>query len=84
MTGCPNGCGRSTVAEIGFIGTAYGKYNLQIGGDREGTRLNKLYKESVEETVILQELDSLFGLYKAERKDKETFGDYTQRKNIYL
>ena len=84
MTGCPNGCGRSTVSEIGLIGTAYGKYNLQIGGDREGLRLNKLYKESVEETVILEELDSLFGLYKAERKDKETFGDYTHRKNIYF
>ena len=84
MTGCPNGCGRSTVSEVGLIGTAYGKYNLQIGGDREGLRLNKLYKESVEEDVILQELDSLFGLYKTERKDKETFGDYTHRKNIYL
>src|SRR5262249_13402559 len=46
MTGCPNGCGRSYIAEIGFVGTAYGIYNLQLGGDREGTRLNKIYKEN--------------------------------------
>ena len=84
MTGCPNGCGRSSVSEIGFIGTAYGKYNLHIGGDREGTRLNKIYKESLEEKDILKELDSLFSQYKRERKKKETFGDYVHRKNIYL
>jgi len=84
MTGCPNGCGRSSVSEIGFIGTAYGKYNLHIGGDREGTRLNKIYKESLEEKEILKELDSLFSQYKGERKKKETFGDYVHRKNFYL
>ena len=45
MTGCPNGCGRSSVSEIGFIGTGLGKYNLNLGGDHEGYRLNKLYKK---------------------------------------
>src|SRR5579862_1948820 len=49
MTGCPNGCGRSTVAEIGFVGTALGKYNLHIGGDHFGMRLNKIYKENLDE-----------------------------------
>ncbi len=83
MTGCPNGCGRSSVSEVGFIGTAYGKYNMHIGGDREGLRLNKLYKESLEEEAILEELDTLLGLYKSERKGKESFGDFTHRKNIY-
>ena len=83
MTGCPNGCGRSSVSEVGFIGTAYGKYNMHIGGDREGLRLNKLYKESIEEEAILEELDTLLGLYKSERKGKESFGDFTNRKNIY-
>ncbi|MEJ0079517.1 MAG: hypothetical protein WDM78_00780 [Puia sp.] len=42
MTGCPNGCARSYIAEIGFIGTALGKYNLQLGGDHAGMRLNKV------------------------------------------
>ncbi|MEP6467202.1 MAG: NADPH-dependent assimilatory sulfite reductase hemoprotein subunit, partial [Parafilimonas sp.] len=50
MTGCPNGCGRSVAAEIGFVGTAYGKYNMHIGGDAAGKRLNKIYKENIEET----------------------------------
>ena len=83
MTGCPNGCGRSSVSEVGLIGTAYGKYNFHIGGDRQGARLNKLYKESLEEEAILGELDILFGLYKVERNVNESFGDYTHRKNIY-
>ena len=83
MTGCPNGCGRSSVSEVGLIGTAYGKYNLHIGGDREGLRLNKLYKENIEEASILAELDALLGLYKIERKGKESFGDFTHRNNIY-
>ena len=54
MTGCPNGCARSYIAEIGFIGTALGKYNLQLGGDHEGMRLNKVYKESLDEPAILR------------------------------
>lgn len=79
MTGCPNGCARPSAAEIGLIGTALGKYNLQLGGDRIGQRLNKLYKESLEEEAILSELDNLFAQYANERVDGETFGDYTNR-----
>lgn len=79
MTGCPNGCGRSSVSEIGFIGTGVGKYNLNLGGDHEGYRLNKLYKESLDETAILSELDALFGDFKANRNNKESFGDFTYR-----
>ncbi len=79
MTGCPNGCGRSVAAEIGFIGTAYGKYNMQIGGDRNGERLNQLHKQNIGEEEILIELDKLFGLYKSQRKPAETFGDFAWR-----
>lgn len=79
MTGCPNGCGRSPVAEIGLIGTAYGQYNLHIGGDRIGERLNSLYKESLTEEGILAELDTLFSSYSSGKKNNETFGDYTHR-----
>jgi sulfite reductase (NADPH) hemoprotein beta-component len=79
MTGCPNGCGRSSVSEIGFIGTGLGRYNLNLGGDHEGYRLNKLYKESLDEKSILTELDILFGEFKANRKKKESFGDFTYR-----
>jgi sulfite reductase (NADPH) hemoprotein beta-component len=80
MTGCPNGCARPYAAEIGFVGTAMGRYNLHLGGDRQGTRLNKLYKESLDETAILGELDNLFGLFKKDKKKEESFGDYAIRK----
>jgi sulfite reductase (NADPH) hemoprotein beta-component len=82
MTGCPNGCGRSVAAEIGFIGTAYGKYNLQIGGDRNGERLNVLFIQNLDEAAILEELDSLFGAYKAARKKGQSLGDYAHE--VYL
>jgi sulfite reductase (NADPH) hemoprotein beta-component len=82
MTGCPNGCARSYIAEIGFIGTAPGKYNLQLGGDHTGMRLNKVYKESLDETAILQELDLLFGRFAKERNAKESFGDFAVRKKL--
>lgn len=81
MTGCPNGCGRPYVAEIGFVGTSYGHYNLHLGGDRIGSRLNKVYKEGINEETILQELDNLFSIYSKERKKKETFGDFAKRVN---
>ncbi|HSF44689.1 MAG TPA: NADPH-dependent assimilatory sulfite reductase hemoprotein subunit [Chitinophagaceae bacterium] len=82
MTGCPNGCGRPTLAEIGLVGTAYGKYNLHLGGDRLGLRLNRKYKENIGEDEILEELDVLFGAYSREKLEAETFGDYINRKNL--
>ncbi len=82
MTGCPNGCARSYIAEIGFIGTALGKYNLQLGGDHAGMRLNKVYRESLDETAILHELDILFSQFAEERKAKESFGDFAVRKKL--
>lgn len=84
MTGCPNGCGRSPAAEIGFVGTAYGLYNLHIGGDRNGERLNTKYKDSLNEAEILDTLDELFAAYKTERNEQETFGDFSNRKWILV
>ena len=80
MTGCPNGCARSYIAEIGFVGTGPGKYNLHLGGDHEGMRLNKIYKESLDEPAILTELGRLFFDFKNERNTNEKFGDYSFRK----
>ena len=79
MTGCPNGCGRSPNAEIGFVGTAYGKYNLHIGGDRLGLRLNTKFKENLGEEEILTTLDELFGIYIQKKLAEETFGDFSYR-----
>ncbi|MEC4115219.1 NADPH-dependent assimilatory sulfite reductase hemoprotein subunit [Myroides pelagicus] len=80
MTGCPNGCGRSYLAEIGFVGTGPEQYNLMLGGDRYGTRLNKVYKAKLSEQEILEQLDILFDRYKKEALDSETFGDFSHRK----
>lgn len=82
MTGCPNGCARPYAAEIAFVGTAPGRYNLQIGGDHQGQRLNKLYKESLDEVSILQELNNLFSTFKNEKNGSEKFGDFVMRKQL--
>ncbi|NNV54832.1 NADPH-dependent assimilatory sulfite reductase hemoprotein subunit [Limnovirga soli] len=79
MTGCPNGCARPYISEIGFIGTAYGRYNMHLGADVIGTRLNKLYKENLNEVEILDELDILFGNFVQLRHQKESFGDFVVR-----
>lgn len=80
MTGCPNGCARPYLAEIGFVGTSMGHYNLHLGADHVGERLNKLYRESLNEEAILQELDLLFGVYAKEKLADEAFGDFSMRK----
>jgi sulfite reductase (NADPH) hemoprotein beta-component len=83
MTGCPNGCGRPYAAEIGFVGTAAGHYNMYLAADHEGTRLNRIYKENLAETAILDELDLLFRLYKKEKANGEKFGDFALRQRWY-
>lgn len=76
MTGCPNGCARPYLAEIGLVGKSVGKYNLRLGGDDLGLRLNQPYQEDQDETQILETLDSLFGQYKSKAQSGESFGDY--------
>jgi sulfite reductase (NADPH) hemoprotein beta-component len=83
MTGCPNGCARSVAAEIGLIGTAYGRYNLHIGGDREGKRLNTKFRENIDEAEILSSLDTLLANYAKNRLVQETFGDFVFRNNLW-
>ncbi|MCL1124307.1 assimilatory sulfite reductase (NADPH) hemoprotein subunit [Shewanella surugensis] len=79
MTGCPNGCARPFAAEIGLVGKAPGRYNLYLGANFEGTRLNKLHKENIQEAEIMAELDTLFGRFVAEKEVDETFGNFTVR-----
>jgi len=80
MTGCPNSCGRPSMAEIGFIGKAPGTYNMYLGGDFVGKRLNTLFAESVTEDQIISILTPIFGSYAKEREKGEHFGDYVVRK----
>ncbi len=76
MTGCPNGCGRPYVAEIGLIGTSYGHYNLHLGGDRLGLRLNTKAYDSVNEEKILVILDPLLKAYSTNKSLYASFGDF--------
>jgi sulfite reductase (NADPH) hemoprotein beta-component len=80
MTGCPNGCGRPYLAEIGFVGKSPGYYNLYLGGAHNGERLNKLYREMLDEAAILRELEPLIAAYARERQRDEHFGDFVIRK----
>mmetsp|Transcript_40551 Transcript_40551/g.88643 ORF Transcript_40551/g.88643 Transcript_40551/m.88643 type:complete len:952 (+) Transcript_40551:71-2926(+) len=82
MTGCPNSCGRPSMAEIGFIGKAPGTYNMYLGGDFVGQRLNTLYAESVTEDQIIAMLTPLFQRYAGERNKEERFGDFIVRIGI--
>ena len=79
MTGCPNGCARPFLGEIGFVGKALGKYNMYLGASHTGHRLNKLYKENINEEQILAELSPLFEAYADDKQEGEKFGDFVIR-----
>jgi len=80
MTGCPNGCARPYLGEIGFTGKAPGKYNLYLGAGFWGQRLNKLYRENIGEEEILATLTPIIHGYAQERRQGERFGDFVVRK----
>jgi sulfite reductase (NADPH) hemoprotein beta-component len=82
MTGCPNGCARPFVAEIALVGKALGRYNLLLGGDFVGQRLNRLYRENVDESEILDTLRPIIHRYAQQRQPGERFGDFVIRVGI--
>ncbi|SEU10531.1 assimilatory sulfite reductase (NADPH) hemoprotein subunit [Stigmatella erecta] len=79
ITGCPNGCARPYLAEIALVGKAPGRYNLHLGGDTRGQRLNNLYRENIDEAGVLEALEPLFAAYSRDRQPGEGFGDFTLR-----
>jgi sulfite reductase (NADPH) hemoprotein beta-component len=79
MTGCPNGCARPYLAEIGLVGKGPGRYNLYLGAAFDGSRMNKLYAEDIEHGAIVAALDPIFAAYAAGRQWGERFGDFTIR-----
>ena len=78
-TGCPNGCARPYVAEIGFVGKAPGRYQIWLGGDLAGTRLARPWKEMVKDGDIETELRPVLTRYVNERFNRESFGDWCDR-----
>jgi len=83
MTGCPNGCARPYLAEIGFVGKSEGHYNLYLGGNFIGSRLNTLFKETLTEAEILNELTPIITDFAENRLLGEKFGDFVIR-NQYV
>ena len=82
MTGCPNGCARPWLAEVAFVGKAYGAYNMYLGGGYHGQRLNKLYRSSIKEEEILEIMKPLLKRYSLEREEGERFGDFCIRVGV--
>jgi sulfite reductase (NADPH) hemoprotein beta-component len=79
MTGCPNGCARPYLAEIGLVGRTPGIYNLYLGGAFNGARMNKLYRRDVNGDAIVAALAPLFRGYATQREPAESFGDFVIR-----
>ena len=82
ITGCPNGCGRAMLAEIGLVGKAVGRYNLHVGGNKAGTRIPRLFKENITPDEILLILETWIGAWAAQREEGECFGDFAIRSGI--
>nr|WP_197060713.1 assimilatory sulfite reductase (NADPH) hemoprotein subunit [Rahnella sp. WP5] len=82
VTGCPNGCGRALLAEIGLVGKAMNRYNLHLGGNRAGTRIPRMYRENISDAEILGIIDELVGRWSKERENGEGFGDFVIRAGI--
>ena len=82
MTGCPNGCARPYLAEIGLVGRGPGTYNLYLGAAFDGTRLNKLHRQDVGHDAMVAELRPLLHAYAKERDDGERFGDFVIRRGV--
>jgi sulfite reductase (ferredoxin) len=79
MSGCPNGCSRPYLGDVGFVGTTLGKYDVMLGGDFDGTRLNRVFAGNVPIAEIPDLLRPLFVTYRSERRSGEGFGNWTDR-----
>jgi sulfite reductase (ferredoxin) len=79
MSGCPNGCSRPYLGDVGFVGTTLGKYDLMLAGDFEGTRLNRVYAPNVPITEIVDLLRPIFIEFRSHRNAGEGFGNWVDR-----
>jgi sulfite reductase (NADPH) hemoprotein beta-component len=82
ISGCPNGCSRPYLGEIALVGKAPGRYNLMLGADHRGQRLNVPYRDNIDEAAILAALDELFARYAQARLPQERFGDFLVRAGL--
>ena len=79
MSGCPNGCSRPYLGDVGFVGTTLGKYDVMLAGDFNGTRLNRVYASNVPIAGVPDLLRPLFMAFRSARRPEEGFGDWVDR-----
>ena len=79
MTGCPNGCARPYMAELGIVGSAPEKYQIWLGGSSDQTRLAKPYVDKLPDEEIENFIEPLFFYFKKEKLDGESFGSFCHR-----
>ena len=82
MTGCPNGCARPYLGDVGLVGTTLGKYDIFLGGDFEGTRLNQLFASSVPLEVIPSLLRPVLAAFRDHREPGQSFGDWCHQVGV--
>lgn len=82
MTGCPNGCARPFMGDIGFVGRTKDVYNIYIGGDQANTRLNTLYASLVHLNDLAATVRPLLEIWRVARHPGETFGDFSHRVGV--
>ena len=79
MTGCPNGCARPYMAELGFVGSAPESYQVWLGGSPDQTRLAQPITEKLHHNNLESFLEPIFVFFKKSRKAQESFGDFCDR-----
>ncbi len=84
MTGCPNGCARPYLAEIGIVGRSKRSYDIYLGADRQGTRMGQLFAKDVDQQSLVAALTPILGLYRDNRSEAESFGDFVTRQSSEL
>jgi sulfite reductase (ferredoxin) len=82
IAGCPNGCSRPYVGDIGIVGRMPDTYALYVGGDFEGTRLNEKIFDKVPYEAVPEALEPMFALWKQKRQGSEGFGDFCHRYGV--
>lgn len=82
MTGCPNGCARPYMGDIGIVGRSKNIYNIYLGGDQAGTRLNSLYASLIHLNDVTATVRPLLKIWRDERQPGEAFGDFCSRVSL--
>ncbi|NJR24003.1 MAG: sulfite reductase, ferredoxin dependent [Richelia sp. CSU_2_1] len=79
MTGCPNGCARPYMAELGFVGSQSESYQIWLGGSADQTRLAKPIEQKLHVNDFEAFLEPIFVYFKQKRQASESFGDFCDR-----